>query len=92
MATKQNMYRGKKEQIRKTKNEIKECVIGWKIDANGNKTIAIYRVDRANQIRDDVSNKQGQLQVLISGLDKNSPKLAEYQEALDLLNAFMELF
>ena len=92
MATKQNMYVGKYDQAVKIINEINDCVICWQLEDYNIKRISIYLVDKADKIRDDVSNMQGQLQVLINGLDKNSPNIPKYQSLLDKIDAFMELY
>lgn len=92
MATKQNMYVGKMGEAESIVHEINECVICWKLEEDGVATIAVHMEDKADQIRDKVSNMQGQLQVLMSGLDKNSPKKEKYQSILDKIDAFMKLY
>lgn len=92
MATKQNMYVGKIKQAKKIIYEINECVIAWKLNDSGINEIAIFQTDKVESIRNDVANMQGKLEVLLSGLDQNSAKRKEYQNLLDKINSFMDLF
>ena len=54
--------------------------------------IAIYQIEKAEAVRNEVANMQGQLEVLLNGLDKGSPKREEYQRLLNIINEFMDLF
>ena len=54
--------------------------------------IGIYQIEKAEAVRNEVANMQGQLEVLLNGLDKSSPKRKEYQNLLNIINEFMELF
>ena len=84
MATKLNMYKGKIKQARKIIEKIDSCVIAWDMNNVG--------IEKAEAVRNEVANMQGQLEVLLNGLDKSSPKRKEYQNLLNIINEFMELF
>ena len=86
MATKLNMYKEKIKQARKIIEKIDSCVIAWDMK------IGIYQIEKAEAVRNEVANMQGQLEVLLNGLDKSSPKRKEYQNLLNIINEFMELF
>ncbi len=92
MATKQNMYVGKEKQAKEIIEKINESVIAWKLNDDGVKEISIYQTDKAEAIRDEVANMQGQLEVLLKGLDKNSSKRGVYQEMYERTNEFMRIF
>lgn len=92
MTTKQNMYIGRVNNAEKIIEEINNCVLAWKLNESGIHEIVIYDSDKADAIRDAVSNMQGQLEVLIEGLDKKSPRKKEYQHLLDKINMFLKLY
>ncbi len=92
MATKQNMYVGKEKQAKEIIEKINESVIAWKLNDDGIREISIYQSDKAEAIRDKVANMQGQLEVLLEGLDKNSTKRSVYQEMWEGTNEFMRIF
>ena len=92
MATKLNMYKEKIKQARKIIEKIYSCVIAWDMNNVGIHQIGIYQIEKAEAVRNEVANMQGQLEVLLNGLDKSSPKRKEYQNLLNIINEFMELF
>ena len=92
MATKLNMYKEKIKQARKIIEKIDSCVIAWDMNNVGIHQIGIYQIEKAEAVRNEVANMQGQLEVLLNGLDKSSPKRKEYQNLLNIINEFMELF
>ena len=92
MSTKQNMYVGKEAEANRIIDQINNCVIVWKLEQEGIRTIAAFESAKAESIRNDVANMQGKLEVLIDGLDKTSSKREKYQSLLDQINQFLELF
>ena len=92
MATKLNMYKGKIKQARKIIEKIDSCVIAWDMNNVVIHQIGIYQIEKAEAVRNEVANMQGQLEVLLNGLDKSSPKRKEYQNLLNIINEFMGLF
>ncbi|MFQ9516030.1 MAG: hypothetical protein ACLRZ9_09405 [Eubacterium sp.] len=50
-----------------------------------------YDIPTSKEIRDDVANMQGKLQILIKGLDKNSSKKKDYEKILKQCNHFLEV-
>lgn len=92
MATKQNMYVRKKEQAVSLLEEINKCVVAWRINEVGVYEVAVYFRDSAETIRNKAANMQGQLEVLLSGLDMNSRKRKDYQYLLEMINQFLIIF
>lgn len=92
MPNQMNMYRGRIKEIKETIDKINECIIAYKLNDEGIREIAIYQGEKAELIRDEVANRQGKVEVLLKGLEKDSPKKKNYEELLNNLNSFMELF
>lgn len=90
MATKQNMYVGISKESEKILNEIDNCIGIYKMEEDGFKRIVCYHVETAKAIRDNVSNMQGKIEILIKGLDKESPKRKNYEYVLKRCNDFLE--
>lgn len=90
MATKQNMYVGISKEAEAILNEIDKCIVIYSMEKDGFESILGYHVPTAEDIRDRVSNMQGKLEILIKGLDKNSPKKKSYEFVLRKCNDFLE--
>ena len=91
MSTKQNMYVGIKKEAEKILDEINESIVVYSLDDDGFKEIIGYCVTTAKEIRDDVANMQGKLQILIKGLDKDSKKREHYEKVLRQCTHFLEI-
>lgn len=90
MASKQNMYAGMKKEMKKVLDKINESIVMYSMSDDGFREIVGYDSRIAREIRDEVANMQGQLQVLLKGLDKNSPKRSDYQKVLNYCKYFLD--
>lgn len=91
MATKQNMYVGTLKEAQKILEDINNSILVYFAHDDGFHQIAGYDISMAKEIRDEVSNMQGKLQILIKGLDKNSPLKDKYKGILKQCNHFLEV-
>lgn len=91
MATKQNMYVGISKEANDILNKINKSILIYSIKDDGLKEIIGYNISNAKEIRDEVSNMQGKLQILIRGLDKNSIKKDKYEKILKQCEYFLEI-
>lgn len=91
MATKQNMYVGLSKESEKILNDINESIVIYSLHEDGFKEILGYNITVAKEIRDEVSNLQGKIQLALMGLDKNSKKIDGYEKVLKQCNHFLEV-
>lgn len=89
MAGKQNMYVGMNREIEKILSKINECIVVYSLHEDGFKEIIGTNVPDAKDIRDEVANMQGKLQILLKGLDRESLKREKYENALRYCNEFL---
>lgn len=92
MPNQPNMYRNVKKDAEKIFDEIKECAVISEVDSEGKfKGILGYDINKAKEIRDQVSGMRGKLELLIKGLEKNSKKMEEYERLFGYFNDFLEV-
>lgn len=91
MATKQNMYVGISKEAHKILEDINNSIIIYLEHDDKFREIVGYDILTAKEIRDEVSNMQGKLQILIKGLDKNSSLKDKYEWILKQCDHFLEI-
>ena len=91
MGTILNSCKETRKKIREVEKGIDEAVIAWKILENGQKEVAIYFIDKYNEIRDSVVELKGKLETIRIELEKDSSVRTYYNEVynkcIDFLSA-----
>lgn len=94
MSTKQNMFVGATKNISQVNELLEDAVVMWKKEDN-NRSIVAYDIEKALEIRDQVSELKGELKILIKGSDMDDTRekyLSSYKKCEEFLNITKQEF